>query len=218
MNKFPDMLTLREAAAKAGVSLKTIRRWKKGSDFPNLISIQSGILLMIEKHFDRYLRIKRLPKPERTWKNANKRLKSGDLTSISSLKEKLKERKDRDWNDLQRRVNRFDDSHVDAYRRGLADAITILNRSPIELFDFVPHIGQLIDTGSCVGKITDITDTLISVRGVYHYENGEREEWSCNYKLEEIQSREVRCCRFYNDKVFWDFEHIPRHSGIEKKE
>jgi hypothetical protein len=211
MSKFSGMLTIKEAAGKAGVSSKTIRLWKKESNFPRFINHSRQLILIFEKDFDKYLEQKRQPKPERTWKSANKRLKAGDLTSISSLKEKLKERKDRNWTDVQRRVNGFDDTHIAAYRRGLSDAINILNCSPIEYIDYVPHIGQLIDVGSCVGKVTDITDTLLTVSGVYHYSDGEQDHWTFHYKLDEIQSREVRCCKIFNNKVFWDFEHIPRH-------
>lgn len=130
----------------------------------------------------------------------------------------LIERKERDWSTLSRRIHKFDDSHVDAYKRGLEDAISSLKQMHFECYDYYPKIGQWIDVGACCGTVTDITETVITVSGVYTYPddspNPHREAWRFNYLIEDAVEHVTakRISRNPNryGGIIWDFENVPR--------
>lgn len=43
--------------------------------------------------------------------------------------------------------------------------------------------GEQVDVGGCVGKIIQITEDRVYVKGVYHYTDGYKESWRCVYDL-----------------------------------
>lgn len=228
-NKYTDqiskVLTIAEAATLANVTVHTFRKWLKGPHGLRAIPMSDGMgILDYEVQHHLHTVVNRVY-PKRTWVRALRLLRQICLINRDTLLEKLQQRHDQKWTDLQCKVNEFDDAHVAAYRRGVSDAIHIVKTHAIETWDYVPKIGQRINVGGCGGMITKITDTEVFVSGTYIYSNGRdndpghRESWRFSYKLEDLTNGAVKPYwplighrPLTEGEISWDYEGITHNS------
>jgi hypothetical protein len=87
-------------------------------------------------------------------------------------------------------------------KAGLEDALAIAKgeREPAAIHVF-PSVGNMVDVGGCVGKITCIDSAIVTVEGIYHYvEPHEEEPWIIKYKLNDFNE--------LNELGQWDMENI----------
>lgn len=218
------IITIVEAAQMAGVTARTMKTWLKRPLAPRQLSYGKDGIRMLDYEVQTWLNtVINAPRVKRSWTRAVDYLKKLCLINRDTLLEELQKRKDQPWTDIQRRVNHFDQSHVEAYQRGVADAISIVKKHGVESWDYHPEIGQMIHVGGCVGILSsiDTSQDQITVEGVYVGYVGEdkdgkelppyRESWRYYYKLSDVLEADVRpWWPTSNDQkhIRWDYEHI----------
>ena len=220
------VITIEEAAMLAGITERTMRKWLKSPLAPRQLSWGKNDVKMMDYEVQHWLNnVINKNYPKRRWTRALDYLKKLCLINRDTLLDVLQERHNREWTDLQKRYNDFDESHVAAYRRGVRDAIDLVKKHGIETWDYVPKIGHWVWVGGCTGMISNITDDEVTVSGVYTYymgknRPGHRESWRFSYQLYDVVNADPRPwvpSRHLSDRnkekeIIWDYENIPHKS------